>query len=267
MKIGVVQFGNGEIEKDGTVAGAVEVLGLTSDMGKVKRAIAGMSFLKGFTNMAQAFTSAEKLFLLGGRQLAQSAVLTLTDGKPSFLFQTAEKVMQLKDKHTKLFFAPVTEFKGEELKVMQKWASQPWETHLVHIPGLPVLRADEAVFAQKAIVKFCPEAFSPSSTFEEEESVGYMLIRENGSCGERGQLLSSDVLGAEDCAALAEGAGVTAFSLGIKYARGRCYAETLQVTEDMIANIEKNRASPPCPAGDWKDDALYDFYVIESVVA
>jgi len=267
MKIGVVQFGNGEIEKDGSVAGAVEVLGLTSDMGKVKKAIEGMNFLKGFTNMAQAFTSAEKLFLLEGRQLAQSAVLTLTDGKPSFLFQTAEKVMQLRDKHTKLFFAPVTEFKGEELKVMQEWASQPWETHLVHIPGLEALKADEAIFAQKAIVKFCPEAFSPSATMAEEESMGFMLIRENGSCGERGELLSSEVTGAEDCAALAEGQGVSAFSLGIKYARGRCFAEKLEVTEDMIADFNKDRANPPCPGGEWKKDGLYDFYALEPIVA
>merc|ERR1719375_2992659 len=266
MKIGVVQFGNGEIESDGSIANAKEILGLSSDMSKVKTAIEGMSFQKGFTNMAQAFTLAEKLFLLDGRKMAQSAVLTLTDAKPSFLFQTSEKVMQLKDKHTKLFFAPVTEFKGEEMKLMKKWASSPWETHLVHIPGLMALQADEAVFAQKAIVKFCPEAFSPSSTFEEEESVGYMLIRENGSCGERGQLLSSDVLGAEDCAALAEGAGVTAFSLGIKYARGRCYAENLQVTEDMIAEFNKDRANPPCPGGKWKPDGLYDFYAIEPMV-
>merc|ERR1719161_2948064 len=112
--------------------------------------------------------------------------MTLTDGKPSFLFQTNEKVMQLKDKHTKLFFAPVTEFKGEEMKLMKKWASSPWATHLVHIPGLLALKADEAVFAQKALVKFCPEALSPSSTMQTEATTGYMLIRENGSCGERG---------------------------------------------------------------------------------
>ena len=78
-------------------------------MGRVKAAIQEMSFLKGFTNMAPAFTKVDRLILLDGRPKAQSAVLTLTDGKPSFLFQTNEKVMQLKDKHIKLFFAPVTE--------------------------------------------------------------------------------------------------------------------------------------------------------------
>jgi len=262
MKIGVVQFGNGEILPDGSIQDAKEIIGLTKDMGKVKAAIQEMSFLKGFTNMAQAFTKVEKLILLDGRPKAQSAVLTLTDGKPSFLFQTNEKVMQLKDKHIKLFFAPVTEFKGEEMLLMKKWASSPWETNLVHIPGLLALKADEPVFAQKALVKFCPEAFSPSAMMTEEKSMGYMLIREEGTCGDRGPLLGKDVLGAADCAALAEGAGFTAFSLGVRYARGTCYAETLQVTAEMITEFNKDRANPPCGPG-WKDDALYDFYAIE----
>merc|ERR1719482_705524 len=267
MKIGVVQFGNGEIMPDGSIANALEISGLSNDLTKVKAAIEGMSFQKGFTNMAQAFILAEKQFLLGGRKMAQSAVMTLTDGKPSFIFQTNEKVMQLKDKHTKLFFAPVTEFKGEEMKLMKKWASSPWATHLVHIPGLLALKADEAVFAQKALVKFCPEALSPSSTMEQESSAGYMLIRENGSCGNRGQLLSKTVAGAADCAALAEGAGVSAFSLGTKYARGRCWAESLQVTTAMIADFNKARGNPPCSAGEWKEDGLYDFYIIVPAAA
>ena len=40
---------------------------------------------------------AQKLLLLSGRQDAQSAVMTLTDDKPSFVFQTNELVLQLKD--------------------------------------------------------------------------------------------------------------------------------------------------------------------------
>ena len=34
--------------------------------------------------------------------------------------------MQLKDKHTKPFFVPATEFKDEEPKLMHQWASRPW---------------------------------------------------------------------------------------------------------------------------------------------
>merc|ERR1719399_1940535 len=138
-------------------------------MSKVKTSIEGMEYKKGFTNMAQAFTMAEKMFLIRGRRRAMSAVLTLTDGKPSFIFNTYEKVKQLKDKHVKLFFAPVTEFQGEELTLMKKWASSPWETNLVHVPGLAPLKADSALFQQKMVVKFCPEAMSPSAMQVEEE--------------------------------------------------------------------------------------------------
>merc|ERR1719353_2829244 len=189
MSIAVVQFGNGEILDDGSVSKAKPIISLTSEIGKVKQAIEGLEYMKGFTNMAQAFTEAEKMFLLGGRRRAQSAVLTLTDGKPSFKFMTHEKVMQLKDKHIKLFFAPVTDFEGDELKLMKEWASQPWQTHLVHVPGLEPLQADPEVFAQKMLVQFCPEAISPAEMMYEEVEIGYMLIRENGHCGTRGKLL------------------------------------------------------------------------------
>jgi len=264
MRIGLVQFGNGEILADGTIQNAVMVKELTSDMEEVTTAIEGLTYLKGFTNMAQAFGVAERLLFLGSRRKAQSAVMTLSDGKPSFLFQTYEKVMQLKDKHVKLFFAPVTEFKGEEMQLMKKWASEPWYTHIVHIPGLAPLEADKEVFAQKCLVQFCPEAISPSAMFMEETEVGYMLVAENSFCEPKGQMLSEDVLGAADCAALAEGADATSFHLGIEWARGRCYAGTMQVDKAKLQAIMANRANPPCGGG-WKKDALYDFYAIEPV--
>merc|ERR1719333_28354 len=268
MKIGVVQFGNGEILDDGTVTDAITIQGLTGDMFKVKKAIEGLAYQKGFTNMAQAFTLTEQLLLLKGRKTAQSAVLTLTDGKPSFLFQTYEKVLQLKDKHTKLFFAPITEFKGASMKLMKKWASKPWMTNLVHVPGLDALAADEGVFAQKMIVNFCPEAISSSEMFTEEETVGYLLVREQGLCGGKGTKLSSTVEGADDCAALAEGGGFKSFSLGIRFARGRCYGMPQEFTADNIAAVKKNRAKPPCPSSDgWRKSALYDFYILEPIAA
>merc|ERR1719390_6537 len=266
MRIGVAQFGNGEILDDGTVSDALLIQPLSNDMGKVKKAVEGLEYKKGFTNMAQAFDLAEKMFLLGGRKKAMSAVLTLTDGKPSFYFQTNEKVLQLKDKHVKLFFSPVTEFVGEELKLMKKWASKPWETNLVHVPGLAPLKADSALFRQKMIVKFCPEAMSPSSMKVEEEEMGYMLIAENNHCGERGQELGK-AKGAADCAALAQGAWVKAFSLGTHYARGRCWAESLDVTDSMVADFNKDRAHPPCPGGSWEADDLYDFYILVPLAA
>ena len=190
--------------------------------------------------------------------------MTLTDGKPSFLFQTNEKVLQLKDKHTKLFFVPVTEFKGKELKLMKKWASAPWPTNLVHIPGLNALGADGAVFAQKCLVMFCPESISPSNTKVKEKTAGFMLVRENGLCGKRGKLLSRRrVTGAAECAALASGSGSEAFLLGTWFRRGYCYSSPLEVDTAMYEAWEANRVNPTCSAGDgWTNSRIFDFYAI-----
>ena len=68
---------------------------------------------------------AETTFLLDGRKKAMSVVLTLADAKPSLLFNTYEKVLQMKDKHVELFFSLATEFTGEKLALVKKWACSP----------------------------------------------------------------------------------------------------------------------------------------------
>ena len=44
------------------------------------------------------------------------------------------------------------------------------------------------------LVKFCPEAISPSTRKVKEGEMGYMLVRENGHCGTRGVKLSGNVI-------------------------------------------------------------------------
>merc|ERR1740139_1560104 len=82
-----------------------------------------------------------------GRKGAQSAIMVITDGKPSFQFQTNELVQQLDDKNVQRYFLVVNENGGDDLKKMQKWASAPWETNLIHVPGLDALSADATVWA------------------------------------------------------------------------------------------------------------------------
>merc|ERR1719181_2600334 len=91
MKVGLIEFGNGIIMGDGvTVSPAMNVHALTSDLGAIKTAVEGMVQKKGFTNMAQAFALAETMYTSAGRKGSQSALLVITDGKPSFQFQTNE---------------------------------------------------------------------------------------------------------------------------------------------------------------------------------
>lgn len=265
MKVGVLQFGNGVVLEDGrTVSPAINVQPLTDDMALVKTGLENLPYKKGFTNMAQAFALAEVMYTAAGRKGAQSALLVITDGKPSFNFQTKEMVAQLEDKNIQRFFMMVNENGGDDLTKMQGWASQPWETNLIHVPGLEALRADENVWVQKAVVMFCPMSMSPTATVEQEQTQGYMLIKEGGYCGDRGDLLSKDIQDASGCAYLAQGSGASAFLLGQWFRRGYCYTSPLSVDSTMYAAWEADRINPECNEGEgWTESMLYDYYALE----
>jgi len=264
MKIGVLQFGNGVILDDGvTVSPAINVQPLTTDLTLVKTGLENLPYKKGFTNMAQAFALAEVMYTGAGRRGAQSAIMVITDGKPSFSFQTNELVQQLDDKNVQRYFLVVNENGGDDLKKMQNWASSPWETNLVHVPGLDALQADASVWAQKATVMFCPMSFSPSGMLAKEQTQGFMLIKQNGYCGGRGQLLSKEANDVSTCSYLAQGAGADAFLLGVWYRQGYCYASQMTVDEAQFTAWEQNRVEPACIAADgWTASKLFDFYAM-----
>jgi len=264
MKIGVIEFGNGIIMDDGvTVSPAMNILPITADLGAVKSAIEGTVQKKGFTNMAQAFALAETMYTAGGRKGSQSALLTITDGTPSFLFQTNELVEQLDDKGVQRFFVVVSE-NAKNVDQMKKWASQPWETNLLHVNGMTALEADNGLWAQKALTLFCPKAYSPQLGGVKETSAGYMHLKDQGFCGGRGSLLSTEANDAEACAFLAQGAQVQSFILGTWFRRGYCYAGELTFDEAQYETWEGERANPSCADG-WTGSKIYDFYVLEPV--
>lgn len=163
MKVGIVQFGNGEIMEDGSISAALKISPLTSDMEDIATKIAELSFLKGFTNMAQAFAVSEKMYTEAGRADAQSAIMVITDGKPSFTFQTQQKVDELEDKGIQRFFVTIIEDEGDETDLMKKWASDPWWTNHIHIPGFLSLQATNDTYVQKALVMFCPNSQAPET--------------------------------------------------------------------------------------------------------
>jgi len=264
MKIGVIEFGNGIIMEDGvTVSPAMNVRTLTTNLDDVKTSIEGMVQKKGFTNMAQAFALAETMYTSAGRAGAQSALLVITDGKPSFQFQTNELVQQLDDKGVQRFFVVVSE-SDKSVDLMKKWASMPWETNLLHIPGLAPLDADQGVWSQKALTLFCPMSMSPSLLTTKERGGGFMHVKDGGYCGERGALLSTEVSDAEGCAFLAQGSGAQSFLLGIWFRRGYCYSGVMEVNEAQYEEWEAGRVAPACPS-DWVNSMIFDFYAIEPI--
>lgn len=268
MKVGVVQFGNGAVEANDTISRALNIQPLTSDMDAVGAAIAGLTWQKGFTNMAQALTLADTMITQGGRFTAQSAVMMITDAKPSFIAQTERKVQALKEKNIKLFIAPILKYKGNSLRMMRQFASAPWETHLVRIPGLGALTADVDVYVEKCVATFCPKAMSPSMLAETEEQQRFLLVRTGGRCGERGEQLADKLSSPHECKRLAHRHHYHAFSFGVgDIVGGRCWAETLEVTPEIFEYWRGERVDPQCPEGGWHKSKLSDFYAIEPDVS
>jgi len=269
VKVGIVLFGNGVIMPDGkTVSPAILSQPLTFDLAAVKTKASELPFKKGFTNMAQAFSAAENAFIMGSRRGSQSAVMVITDGKPSFKFMTTEMVEQLDDKGIMRYFFVVNgeSLDSDAMSVMKTWASQPWYTNLIHVPGgVELLESDLDLWADKAVVKFCPNAYSPSEGEWEELNYGYAHVMDGGHCGDK---LDDNLLGTvddvEQCAALVAGAGGQSFIYGVSFAAGKCYKGTLDVNSDQFNTFLTSKAAPVCPEGSSKHSStLFDFYAME----
>jgi hypothetical protein len=267
VNIGVSLFGNGVIETDGTISKAVLVSELVADIAAVKTAVAGMAHQKGFTNMAQGFVLAEKLLTQRGRKGAQFAVMTISDGMPSFKWETEEKAKELQQKGIMMYDVAISEFPNTDpVNLMKKMATKPRRTNFVRIPGFDALQDGGGPFVRRVITKFCPHAMSPSQTLDQEVSQGWMLVYEEGYCGNLGRTLSWDTIDPQACKQLATDVGATGFSMGRRYREGKCCVETLQFTCD---NYKAWRASPENPAcssssdGKFHDSRYYDWYAIE----
>merc|ERR1719510_1870073 len=172
MRVGIVLFGDGKILADGSVKPAIEIEGLVDNLDDLKTKAAALPYQRGLTNMAQAFVLADIMLQRDGRPEAQSAVVVLSDGKYSFEYRTRKKAQELKDKNIDIFMAPITETRGMELNKLKAWASQPWESNYVRIPGFKKLKAKTAYWATKLLAKFCPMSYSPSSVASMGSGVG-----------------------------------------------------------------------------------------------
>jgi len=264
MRIGLVLFGNGEYFDNGTVAPALEVVEITSDLESVSTAIAGLQWQRGFTNMMQALQAADNMFA-DGREDAQSAVLVISDGKYTNAYRTTMKATALKDKGVQVFMAPIAESSTKNLKVLRGWASDPWETNYERIPGLTALINNEPEFAQKLLVKFCPRAFSPSQQLTEDTQSGFLKIHEEGypsdSCGEWKWMGNTD--SAEACMERVKDAGILAFAFesGGRW-DGTCYSEAIEVTDDLWAEALNDRVNLTCPGGAWVYNEFASTYIM-----
>jgi len=261
VKMGVTLFGNGKLIElnDGsggtTIQPAINLQGLTFDLPAVTKKVAETKWQRGFTNMAQAFATADTILSQGGRPEAQSAVMVISDGKFSFRYQTAEKAQELKDKNVQIYMAPITDTREKTLIELQKWASQPWRTNYERIPGLAALKGNTDIFVQKLIAKFCPDAMSPSLQAAKSNMRQYILIHEDGwgsdECGMWAEL--EETKSKDSCAKKAREGGYPGFAFGKDFAFGSCYGEVIRVTQDYFDKYEVDPENPAPACGKEKD--------------
>jgi len=159
-RVGIVSFGNGELGSDGSISAAKIVSSLSNDVATVATVAEGLAWERGFTNMAQALSAGSTLFLNGGRSQAQSVFIVISDGKPSFKFQTQNAVDKLRHAGVKVIMIVVKEFPGKDLELMRHWASLPKSTNLIHVPGIKRLRKEMDEWVDKVVVHACPETVS-----------------------------------------------------------------------------------------------------------
>lgn len=269
VKIGICQFGNGEIMSDGkTVTPAINVQPLNFNQDNILTAVKDLPYKKGFTNLAQAFATAEEMFTQKGRRNAQSSVLVITDGKPSFSFMTTQMVEQLDDKGIMRYFVVVND-QGSSSDVMTQikmWASQPWSTNVVHVPGLDQLDSDAQLWAQRALTKFCPQAYSPGVREKFEHSNGFQKVYQGGWCKSVQRWRYEGTVSASaaklQCKAKAVSRGRQVF-LTYKWHKTRslCWTGEMDVSPTMYDAWFQNKRDPQC-AGGWYNHWRFTFYAI-----
>jgi Mg-chelatase subunit ChlD len=149
-KIGVVEF-----SKE-----AHTVQPLTHDKSAVEDSLKNnLKFRRGLTDMAKGLLLAEKL-LENGRKDAQSQVIVLTDGQPSFKFGTKNAAKKLTRAGVRLIFMPIRTYGSSPF--LLDWASSPGTENVFRVQkGLAELEEKGVEWERKLLVSTCPSIRSP----------------------------------------------------------------------------------------------------------
>jgi hypothetical protein len=167
-----------------------------------------------------------------------------------------------------LYMAVITEKRSAELAQLKHWASQPWETNYVRIPGLQALEYNSQLFADEVITKFCPKALSPSKQLTLEDELQCVKIRDSGApnaaCG--GSRISPQ--GADSpavCAEMARESGGLAFLLGKGVEAGKCAVVAMTMSDQLFEHFQEERRNPECPGGGWDANPFWDTYACKAL--
>jgi uncharacterized protein YegL len=192
VRVGVVQFGNGKLNGDWVVSDANVVIPPTDNMEEVVAAIGGLTWQRGFTNMAQAVVKAKSMLDMHGRGHAADVVMLLTDGRPTFVSQTSNAVEQLREE-ARLVIVQVQAYRQENnVALLKDWVSTPWQTNYIHIPGKKALKGAYESFATTVIAGLCPFAESPSTRMNQETMRGFALEASGRVCEQEPESITTE---------------------------------------------------------------------------
>jgi len=241
VRVGVVLFGNGHLGDDDVVSDAHLVQPLDYDMEKARTAILGMKWQRGFTNFAQAVMRAKGMLSSSLRKDAQTISLFITDGKPSFKFQTEHAIAKLKETST-MMVAQVKSFPTEKDSILMKeYVSKPAAVNYMLIPGKKALKKAYDHYVGELLVSMCSKAESPTLTQQAENLNGYGLKAQSHVC-DSPPLSTTSQNSIEDCFASISGEDAeewTEFAYGPSFYTGsdcRTFKDCAAYREDLDWN-------------------------------
>jgi uncharacterized protein YegL len=223
VHVGVVHFGNGVLDDDLVVSDAETVSEVSDDLKAVQDKVQALTWQKGFTNMAQAFTKAKLLFSNTLRSNAENVVLVITDGQPSFKLQTKFASRDLR-KVARVVMAHVAPFPTRDtVKYLRKLVSHPHAPNLVRVPGKKKIKRNGELMVTRVLSRTCPRYESPSDKYHMAIENGFELMLEGSYCGPS-QYNSTTSYVPSDCAAAgAMGVNEEAFeAFAFSSAEGKC---------------------------------------------
>jgi len=238
MKVGVVQYGNGDINDDGSLKDSIEVSPLTNDLKSISKKIKDLKHQRKFSNLAQALVMAKDMLGQGtARKSAQSAVMLITDGSSNFSQQVEDAAKGLDQANVQLNIVVIRPSVDDDLKFMRRIATTPVSAHLMHIKGFSKLKSQMKRYVVNVVGKTCPLTESPKLRKKMQKKRGFELVHRkkdcpcwwhdlSTQCPYRGKRKGHRCSNANQCYAKAESEGVNHFVFAARgWYKGKCYAK------------------------------------------
>lgn len=208
VKLGLVVFGNGKLQSDpkddARTAGAASLGGpstavspaikvemdenhaqLTHQNKLWQAALVKQTWQRGLTNMAQAFSAAQSIFEDGvdaRPSSAQQTIVVISDGKPSFVYDTGLSAKSARFKGIRIFIASTSPEDNNRKALLKAWVSKPKNGNFMWIGKDKNLDKSIKQKARKLMIASCPEATSPSKVHREEETDQWKMVFQKGYC-------------------------------------------------------------------------------------